>query len=274
MIHSLGHSIDRRPRLRRPRKGLSTCVARRRQGRVRTWFIGQLLDEFPSEQDGCLTGANRHDRSRRPGLHEDRLAADAASHRGLRPQLSRPQQPRVCRVDDEPGTGADGHAVRPGRRHPVSRLLLLRGPEQHRLVPRRSPDLARADHDHVGTDFGGDDLRDRLDEPVSAALSARRGGSGLFSRRRVLPRDLVSLGLSHADDRVVHGGGAHLLGRRGPGVRPAPADGRHRRACPGWKWLFLLEGLPVAVLGLVMLEGARRSAGDGDLAVAMPSGRS
>ena len=39
-------------------------------------------------------------------------------------------------------------------RDPVSRLLLLRGAEQHRPVSRRSADLARADHDFVGADFG------------------------------------------------------------------------------------------------------------------------
>ena len=90
-------------------------------------------------------------------------------------------------------------------------------------------------------------------QPVSAALPARRRGSGIFPgvafylgtwfpsayRTRMIAWFMVAVPISSVVAGPVSG---ELLRMDGIG------------GLSGWKWLFLLEGLPVAVLGLVALK--------------------
>ena len=89
---------------------------------------------------------------------------------------------------------------------------------------------------------------------LPAPLPARRRRGGVLSGRGVLPRPLVSGRVPHARDRVVHGGDPDLVGRGRRAVRVAAADGRHRRTWPAGSGCSFSKGLPVVVLGLVVLK--------------------
>ena len=65
--------------------------------------------------------------------------------------------------------------------------------------------------------------------------------------------DLLGAGRrTGADRRAVHDGGAGGRPHRRAGVGGVPGARRHL-GLAGWQWLFLVEGLPAVVLGVMAL---------------------
>src|SRR5207248_3545029 len=75
--------------------------------------------------------------------------------------LSRPHQCRLCRADDEQGYRPRRGDLRHGRRRLLLGVCAVRGAEQHHSRKARSPNLDRANHDHMGADLGRYRLCDR-----------------------------------------------------------------------------------------------------------------
>ena len=112
-------------------------------------------------------------------------------------------------------------------------------------------------------------------------LLGRRGR--LHPRRELLPGIVDSAAFSQSDQRGVHHGAAGHDIRR-----PAGRRAEDRPGMQGWRWLFLLEGLPTVLLGLLILRllpaargsplaerraAARPARRDGGRGRAAPAGR-
>ena len=141
--------------------------------------------------------------------------------------------------------------------------------------------MDRADHDHLGADFRGDDFRQRAAELVFAAVSFGRCRSRVFSRAitfylatwfpaeyraRILAWFFVAIPATSVIGGPISG---LLLGMNGVA------------GLAGWKWLFILEGLPTVLLGIAMLwiladrpeeaAGLPRKSGASSASVSAPS---
>src|SRR2546425_11368326 len=110
--------------------------------------------------------------------------------------------------------------------------------------------MAFANHDHVGAGVSRDDFRHRTKKLVRAPLCLGRRRSGIFPgscfylsswfpkeyRTRILAWFLVAIPASSVFGGPLSG---IFLGMDGVG------------GLAGWKWLFLLEGLPTILLGII-----------------------
>ena len=99
-------------------------------------------------------------------------------------------------------------------------------------------------------------VRVEPDQPLRAALPARRRGSRLLPRHDPVSDVLVSGCLARADRERVHDRAADLHRHRQPGLRLRccrwTAYGLH-----GWQWMFLLEGIPAVLCGVAVLAVLR-----------------
>ena len=112
--------------------------------------------------------------------------------------------------------------------------------------------LDRAHHDQLGCHLDGDDVRSDCAHFLCVAVSARRSGGGFLSRCGLLPESLVSGGTTRARNRSIHDGGPserELSAARCP--RLLTLNGSFGLA--GWQWLFLVEGVPAILLGVIVL---------------------
>ena len=119
----------------------------------------------------------------------------------------------------------------------------------------------RADHDQLGARLGRHDLRHRA---ASASTSLRFllgvGRSRVLSRRRLLPRALVSGRVPHARDRVVHGRDPDVVGGRAARCRGRCCRWTASAAWPAGSGCSSSKGLPVVVPRLRRAAGADRTA--------------
>jgi ACS family tartrate transporter-like MFS transporter len=130
--------------------------------------------------------------------------------------------------------------------------FLFEVPEQPGAAEVRRAQVDRPDHDHLGAGIGRDRAGTGAELAVRHALHPGRCRSRLLPRRVCSTSPTGSRRLPRAHRRHLHGGGANGQLRRFAPVRPAAAaDGL--LGLRGWHWLFILEGLPTAILGLVCL---------------------
>ena len=144
-------------------------------------------------------------------------------------------------------TAAD---LRLGRRHLLYRLFHLRGAEQSGAGEIRRQPMDRPHHGDLGHHFGADGDRERRDELLCAALPARRRRSRLFPgiilyltywypaeyRARFLAAFAIAVPVSTVIGAPISG---LLLGLDGV------------MGLKGWQWLFIIEGVPSVLLGIV-----------------------
>jgi ACS family 4-hydroxyphenylacetate permease-like MFS transporter len=127
-------------------------------------------------------------------------------------------------------------------------LHRVRGSEQHRPGTDRRPPVDRHDHDRLGAGVDRHDVRNQ--RAVALLLAGARGHHrGRFpSRHAAVPDVLVSGRVPGSRQRAVHdrdaGDGRVRSALSGPILG---LDGTY--GLKGWHGLFLLEGLPAAVLG-------------------------
>src|SRR5207247_3906632 len=89
--------------------------------------------------------------------------------------------------------------------------------------------MAFANHDHVGTGVSRDDLRHRTKKLVRASLCLGRRRSGIFPGSCVLPVELVSERIPHANSRLVPGGHSRIVRFGRSALRNLFGNGRRRR---------------------------------------------
>ncbi len=110
-----------------------------------------------------------------------------------------------------------------------------------------------ANHDRLGLRVDGDDVRRRAVELL------RDAGPPRYRRGRVLSRDgsvpdLLGAGRrARADRSALHDGGARGRPHRRAGVGIPSRRSTATLGLAGWQWLFMVEGLPAVVLGVVAL---------------------
>ncbi len=126
--------------------------------------------------------------------------------------------------------------------------------------------LDRPRDDHVGPGLDRDGVHAGPDQLLRAAVSARARGGGFLSGDHSVPELLVSRGSPVGGD-----GNGLWRRRRLPDSIGSPLSGAllqlHGVAgLQGWQWLFLLEGVPAVVLGVVTFGVPHRPAGDGCVA--------
>ena len=185
---------------------------------------------------------------RTPRLRQDRLAADADPDRQLHPQLSRSHERELRGADDERGDRAD-----------AAQFGLGSGLFFFRLLPARVPsNLARY---RVGARVWISRIMISWGL-ASAAMSFIVGPTSFYAMRllfgaaeagffqasrSISPHGFRPSSLTH--HRVVHGGDPiqSVIGGPVSGLL-LRLDGTAGLA--GWQWLFLVEGLPVVVVGL------------------------
>ena len=85
-----------------------------------------------------------------------------------------------------------------------------------------------------------------------APLPARRVRGGIFPRRHPLLHLLVPVGSPRTGHRHLHVGDDHHQRDRRAALRRYPEIFRRRQGWHGWQWLFLVQGLPAAVLGVII----------------------
>ena len=149
--------------------------------------------------------------------------------------------------------------VRLRRRHLLRRLFPVRGAEQRDPAQGRRARLDRADHDHVGPHFGGDDVRHHADEVLRDALSARRRPKrASFPASSCISRTGFRRTRRGTDRRAVHDGDSDVGHDRRSAVGLDHEDIQRRERLAGWQWLFLLEGIPSVLVGIRGVRLARR----------------
>ncbi len=168
--------------------------------------------------------------------------------------------------------GLLGQRLRVWRRHLLHRLLSVRDSQQHDPRARRGADLDRAHRHSLGTGVDGDDVRLRR-----GAASTRCGSCSARPKPASFPASSTT---SPPGSRRTSARG-RWRSSRWPAWSPASSAGRSRACCSrfaalggldGWQWLFLVEGMPAVVLGLVALWYLDRSTGRRELAAGRREG--
>src|SRR5215471_11566005 len=166
--------------------------------------------------------------------------------------LPRSRQCRLCRAADEQRSRLHCNYVRMGRRDLLFRLFLFRSAEQSSARAVRGAPMDRPDHGDLGAAVRrhGTDL-ERMEFP-RRPLSARRGRGRFFPgiilfltywfpsayRARMVGRFMTAIPISAVIGAPLSG---LILGMDGIwGLR-------------GWQWLFICEGVPTVLLGLVVM---------------------
>jgi ACS family tartrate transporter-like MFS transporter len=110
--------------------------------------------------------------------------------------------------------------------------------------------MAFANHDYVGTGIRRNDLRHGTKKLVRTSVCFGYCGSWILPGSCFLRVELVSQRIPHANARLVPRGHSRIGCVWRSCVRnPLGMDGIGGLA--GWKWLFLLEGVPTVLLGIV-----------------------
>jgi ACS family tartrate transporter-like MFS transporter len=139
------------------------------------------------------------------------------------------------------------------RQQPVlHRLLLVRSAEQPGAAEVRRAQVDRPHHDHLGPGLGRNALVQGANSLYVLRFLLGAAEAGFFPGVLLYMTYWIPGRLPRALRRHLHGRGADGQLRRLAPVRPAAAaDGV--LGLRGWHWLFILEGLPTVVMGLVCL---------------------
>ena len=175
--------------------------------------------------------------------------------------LPRPHQCQLRRADHE-----QGYRPRPPRPTAwldrlLSRLLPVRGAEQHHPRQGRRAALDRAHHDHLGIASGATAFATGPYSFLTVRFLLGLAEAGLFPgivllftywfpdqhRARIISGFTLALPVAVALGAPIS---TALLGSR-----------RHARAIAGWKWMFLIEAVPTVLIGFVVLFSDDRQAG-------------
>ncbi len=108
------------------------------------------------------------------------------------------------------------------------------------------------DHDRLGRDLGRHDVHEGHHGVLCDAVLPGRGRGGLLPRHHPLPDLLVSLAPARRTIALFATGGL-LAGVVGSPVSGAVLGLSGVGGLAGWQWLFLLEGIPAVLMGLVIL---------------------
>ena len=149
--------------------------------------------------------------------------------------------------------GFTRRGVRVRRRRVLHRLRAVRGAEQSAALSRRRAALVRPHHDHVGAAWQRDDVRARRDVASTCCVScsaSRKPASframifylGNWFPSSLRARAVAGFMMANPLSSAIGGPLAGLL---------LTLDSKMGLA--GWQWLFLIEGIPAVVLGVVVL---------------------
>jgi len=182
-----------------------------------------------------------------------RDAADSVPVRALPRRLPRPNQRRLRVVADEPRAWTHRIGLRPRRGAVLPRLLAVRSPEQLDPRARRRTPLDCAHHDQLGI--------------VAIAMVAVRGAISFFALRFILglaeagffPGVILYLTFWFPVREQARSVALFMTATALAGVIAGPVSGALLElhgllGLSGWQWLFILEGLPALILGVMVLR--------------------
>src|ERR1035441_7312937 len=133
------------------------------------------------------------------------MAAYSVSNAAISRCVSRSDQRRLCRPDDEQRHWLDVAYVWSRLGHLLLRLLRLRRAFHRYSAQGGSTFLDRSRDDYVGPRLGSDGLHSRADQLLCPQVPARPRGGGLLSRNHSLPQLLVSFQSSLGRNCNVYG---------------------------------------------------------------------
>ena len=172
-------------------------------------------------------------------------------HASLHCFVPRSHQHFVCEAHDGPGLGHHQPSVRARGWDFLYRLFSLRDPEQPLLAQNRCPHLAGAHPDYLGNYFRAHRVCAKRATTLRGAFFPRVGRSGLFSRNYPIFDLLVSLGAEQAQVLALLLIGIPITASSAAPLSGLILDHAHWLGLSSWRWLFILEGLPAVVGGVL-----------------------